>query len=86
MHSAARREEDADAPGHEKSRAFRHGRDRFEVFVGAAVLANNLLVIAAHLERRKARRRPCCAVLGATERARALPPLRCSLPTPQHVV
>jgi IS5 family transposase len=34
-----------------------HGRDRFEVFVGAAVLANNLLVIAAQLQRRPARRR-----------------------------
>jgi IS5 family transposase len=27
-----------------------HGRERFEVFVGAAVLANNLLVIAARLQ------------------------------------
>jgi IS5 family transposase len=34
-----------------------HGCDRFEVFVGAAVLANNLLVIAAQLQRRAARRR-----------------------------
>ena len=33
-----------------------HGRERFEVFVGAAVLANNLLVIAAQLQRRAARR------------------------------
>jgi len=34
-----------------------HGRARFEVFVGAAVLANNLLVIAARLQQRAARRR-----------------------------
>ncbi len=34
-----------------------HGRDRFEVFVGAAVLANNLLRIADLLRRRTARRR-----------------------------
>jgi len=34
-----------------------HGPDRFEVFVGAAVLANNLLIIAAQLLRRAARRR-----------------------------
>jgi IS5 family transposase len=34
------------------------GRERFEVFVGAAVLANNLLRIAALLHRRAARRRP----------------------------
>jgi transposase, IS5 family len=33
------------------------GREGFEVLVGAAVLANNLLVIAAHLQR-KHRRRP----------------------------
>jgi IS5 family transposase len=33
------------------------GRERFEVFVGAAVLANNLLRIAALLHRRAARRR-----------------------------
>jgi IS5 family transposase len=32
------------------------GRERFEVFVGAAVLANNLLQIAALLHRRAARR------------------------------
>jgi IS5 family transposase len=31
------------------------GRERFEVFVGAAVLANNLLRIAALLHRRAAR-------------------------------
>lgn len=33
-----------------------HGRERFETFIAAAVLANNLLVIAARLER-KARRK-----------------------------
>jgi IS5 family transposase len=33
-----------------------HGRERFEVFIGAAVLANNLLVLAALLQRRPARR------------------------------
>jgi IS5 family transposase len=34
-----------------------HGRERFAVFVGAAVLANNLLVIAAQPQHRTARRR-----------------------------
>jgi len=34
-----------------------HGPERFEVFVGLAVLANNLLVIAELLKRRTARRR-----------------------------
>ncbi len=34
-----------------------HGRERFEVFVGAAVLANNLLVLAALLRRRAGARR-----------------------------
>lgn len=33
-----------------------HGRQRFELFVGAAVLANNLLVIAERLERKAKRR------------------------------
>lgn len=33
-----------------------HGRDGFEVLVGAAVLANNLLVIAAYLKRKSERR------------------------------
>jgi IS5 family transposase len=33
-----------------------HGLDRFEVFVGMAVLANNLLVLAALLEKQKRRR------------------------------
>lgn len=32
-----------------------HGRERFELFVGAAVLANNLLVLAALLQRRPRR-------------------------------
>lgn len=31
-----------------------HGRERFEVFVGAAILANNLLIIASALRRRPA--------------------------------
>jgi IS5 family transposase len=34
-----------------------HGRERFDIFVGLAVLANNLLVIADLLKRRTARRR-----------------------------
>ena len=34
-----------------------HGRERFELFVGLAVLANNLLVLADLLKRRAARRR-----------------------------
>jgi IS5 family transposase len=34
-----------------------HGRERFEVFVGAAVLANNLLVVAELLRRPTRRRR-----------------------------
>ncbi len=34
-----------------------HGRERFEVFVGAAVLANNLLRIAVLLDQRAGRRR-----------------------------
>jgi IS5 family transposase len=34
------------------------GRDGFEVLVGAAVLANNLLVIARYLENKNQRRRP----------------------------
>jgi transposase, IS5 family len=33
------------------------GAERFELFVGAAVLANNLMVIAALLIKRAARRR-----------------------------
>jgi IS5 family transposase len=38
-------------------RCLLEGRDRFEVFVGAAVLANNLLRIADLLRQRRARRR-----------------------------
>lgn len=38
-------------------RCLLHGEERFEVFVGTAVLANNLLVIAELLKRRAARRR-----------------------------
>ena len=38
-------------------RCLLEGRERFEVFVGAAVLANNLLRIADLLQRRSARRR-----------------------------
>jgi IS5 family transposase len=33
-----------------------HGRQRFELLVGAAVLANNLLVIAACLQAKRTRR------------------------------
>jgi IS5 family transposase len=33
-----------------------HGRERFEVFIAAAVLANNLLIIAARLERKDRRK------------------------------
>ncbi len=42
-------------------RALVEGREHFELFVGAAVLANNLLVIAALLRRRAARRRRAAA-------------------------
>ena len=38
-------------------RCLLHGRERFEVFVGLAVLANNLLVLAELIARRAARRR-----------------------------
>jgi IS5 family transposase len=38
-----------------------HGRERFEVFVGAAVLANNLLVLAELLRRPARRRRRAAA-------------------------
>jgi IS5 family transposase len=38
-------------------RCLLHGRERFEVFVGAAVLANNLLRIADLLRQRRTRRR-----------------------------
>jgi IS5 family transposase len=42
--------------GRGMKRCLNHGRDRFEVFVGMAVLANNLLVLAALLEKQKRRR------------------------------
>jgi len=38
-------------------RCLAEGRDRFELWVGAAVLANNLMRIAAMLMARPARRR-----------------------------
>ncbi len=38
-------------------RCLPHGRERFEVFVGAAVLANNLLRIADLMRQRRTRRR-----------------------------
>ncbi len=41
--------------GRGMKRCLLHGRDRFEAFVGAAVLANNLLVLAALLEKRRRR-------------------------------
>jgi IS5 family transposase len=34
------------------------GRERFELFVGAAVLANNLMIIAAHLQKRRGKKPP----------------------------
>ena len=43
--------------GRGMKRALVEGRERFELFVGAAVLANNLMVIAALLRRKAARRR-----------------------------
>ena len=43
--------------GRGMKRALVEGREHFEVLVGAAVLANNLLVIAALLRRTRARRR-----------------------------
>jgi transposase, IS5 family len=43
--------------GRGMKRALVEGAEHFELFVGAAVLANNLLVIAALLHRRAARRR-----------------------------
>jgi len=42
--------------GHGMKRCLLRGRDGFEVLVGAAVLANNLLVIAAYLKRKLDRR------------------------------
>ena len=43
--------------GRGMKRCLLHGRARFEVFVGAAVLANNLLILAELVQRRAARRR-----------------------------
>lgn len=43
--------------GRGMKRCLFEGRERFDLLVGAAVLANNLLVIAAFLERRHARRK-----------------------------
>jgi IS5 family transposase len=43
--------------GRGMKRCLLEGPERFEVFVGAAVLANNLLIIAERLQRRSARRR-----------------------------
>ncbi|MFQ5574859.1 MAG: ISNCY family transposase [Terriglobia bacterium] len=43
--------------GRGMKRCLLEGEERFELFVGAAVLANNLLMIAKQLEKRKARSR-----------------------------
>lgn len=42
-------------------RALVEGRERFELLVGAAVLANNLMKIADLLRQKHARRRPAAA-------------------------
>jgi IS5 family transposase len=42
-------------------RALVEGRDHFDVFVGAAVLANNLMVIAELLRRKPIRHRRAAA-------------------------
>jgi len=42
--------------GRGMKRCLLHGQDRFEVFVGIAVMANNLLVLAALLEKKPRRR------------------------------
>src|SRR6266571_933435 len=42
--------------GRGMKRCLLHGRERFELFVGAAVLANNLLILAGLVQRRAARR------------------------------
>src|SRR6266540_1860758 len=47
--------------GRGMKRALVEGRQRFELLVGAAVLANNLMVIADLLHRKHARRRPAAA-------------------------
>ena len=43
--------------GRGMKRCLAEGREHFELFVGAAVLANNLMAIAAQLNKRSARRR-----------------------------
>jgi IS5 family transposase len=47
--------------GRGMKRALVEGRERFELFVGAAVLANNLMKIADLLRQKHARRRPAAA-------------------------
>lgn len=47
--------------GRGMKRCLAHGLDRFDVFVGVAVLANNLLVLAALLEKKQTKRRPAAA-------------------------
>lgn len=47
--------------GRGMKRCLTHGLDRFEVFVGVAVLANNLLVLAALIENKQKKRRPAAA-------------------------
>jgi len=47
--------------GRGMKRALVEGRDRFELLVGAAVLANNLMKIADLLRQKRARRRPVAA-------------------------
>jgi len=47
--------------GRGMKRALVEGRDHFELLVGAAVLANNLMVIAELLRRKQPRRRRAAA-------------------------
>ena len=47
--------------GRGMKRCLAHGLERFDVFVGVAVLANNLLVLAALLEKKQTKRRPAAA-------------------------
>jgi len=47
--------------GRGMKRCLSEGEKRFEVFVGAAVLANNLMVIAALLNKKRGRRRAAVA-------------------------
>lgn len=47
--------------GRGMKRCLPHGLERFDVFVGVAVLANNLLVLAALLEKKQTKRRPAAA-------------------------